>query len=83
MTSTTTPTPTRRFRKLRIFAAVAVAVLLLGVIAARRIAFKHADPENLPELLAVGGPAPAFTARIAQLSATAGPGYVLQEIVDV
>ena len=62
MTSTTTPTPTRRFRKLRIFAAVAVAVLLLGVIAARRIAFKHADPENLPELLAVGGPAPAFTA---------------------
>lgn len=62
MTSTTTPMPTRRFRKLRIFAAVAVAVLLLGVIAARRIAFKHADPENLPELLAVGGPAPAFTA---------------------
>jgi hypothetical protein len=30
-----------------------------------------------------GGPAPAFTARIAQLSATAGPGFSLQEIVDV
>ena len=30
-----------------------------------------------------GGPAPAFTARVAQLSATIGPGYALQEIVDV
>ncbi len=30
-----------------------------------------------------GGPAPAFTARVVQLSATVGPGYALQEIVDV
>jgi hypothetical protein len=30
-----------------------------------------------------GGPATAFTTRIAQLSATAGPGYALQEIVNV
>jgi hypothetical protein len=30
-----------------------------------------------------GGPAPAFTARVAQLSEVAGPGTALEEIVDV
>src|SRR5687767_15825152 len=56
----TTP-PKRRSRKLRIFAVVVVALLLVGAVAARRIA-ASADPESLPELLTVGGPAPAFTA---------------------
>ena len=60
MTSTTTPR--RRSRKLLIFAAVAGAVLLLGGTTARRILAAKADPESLPELLTVGGPAPAFTA---------------------
>ncbi len=60
MTSTTTPT--RRSRKLLILAAVAVAVLLFGGMTLRRFVAAHADPENLPELLAVGSPAPAFTA---------------------
>jgi hypothetical protein len=55
-------TPTRRSRKLRILAAVAVAVLLLGGIAARRFIAAHEDPASLPDLLTVGGPAPAFTA---------------------
>ncbi len=59
MTSTTTPT--RRSRKVRILAAVAGAVLLLGGIAGRRIA-ANADPASLPDPLTVGGPAPAFTA---------------------
>jgi hypothetical protein len=54
--------PTRRFRKLRIFAVVAVALLLVGVVAAQRFVAAHADPETLPDLLTVGGPAPAFTA---------------------
>lgn len=54
--------PKRRFRKLRIFAVVAVALLLVGAVAARRFAIAHADPASLPDLLAVGGPAPAFTA---------------------
>jgi hypothetical protein len=57
----TTP-PTRRFRKLRIFAVAGVALLLVGVVAARRIAFIHADPATLPEPVTIGGPAPAFTA---------------------
>ena len=58
----TDPTPPkRRSRKLRILAGVVVALLLVGAVAARRIA-AMADPESLPELLAVGGPAPAFTA---------------------
>jgi hypothetical protein len=53
--------PKRRSRKLRIFGVVLVALLLVGAVAARRIA-ASADPETLPEQLAVGGPAPAFTA---------------------
>jgi hypothetical protein len=60
MTSTTTLT--RRSRKLLIVAGVAGAVLLLGAFAARRFVAMHSDPESLPELLTVGGPAPAFTA---------------------
>jgi len=56
----TTP-PKRRSRKLRIFGIVLVALLLVGAVAARRIA-ASADPETLPEQLSVGGPAPAFTA---------------------
>jgi hypothetical protein len=56
----TTP-PKRRSRKLRIFGIVLVALLLVGAVAARRIA-ASADPETLPEQLTVGGPAPAFTA---------------------
>ncbi|HEX8318865.1 redoxin domain-containing protein [Longimicrobium sp.] len=57
----TTITP-RRSRKRRIIAAVAVAVLLLGGIAARRFIAAHEDPASLPDLLTVGSPAPAFTA---------------------
>jgi hypothetical protein len=53
--------PKRRSRKLRIFAVVAVALLLVGAVAARRIA-ASADPASLPDPVAVGGPAPAFTA---------------------
>jgi len=52
----------RRFRRLRIFAIVAVPLLLLGVVGARRFIAIHEDPATLPELLKVGGPAPAFTA---------------------
>jgi hypothetical protein len=54
--------PKRRFRKLRIFAIVAVPVLLLGVIGARRFIAIHEDPATLPDLLTVGSAAPAFTA---------------------
>ena len=60
MTSTTTPT--WRSRKLLILAGVAGAVLLFGGMTARRILLAKADPVSLPELLTVGGPAPAFTA---------------------
>ena len=54
--------PTRRFRKLRIFAMVAVPLLLVGVLGARRFIAIHEDPATLPDLLTVGSPAPAFTA---------------------
>jgi alkyl hydroperoxide reductase subunit AhpC len=60
MTSTTRPT--RRGRKAFIIAASVGAVLLLGAFAARRFVAMHSDPATLPELLTVGGPAPAFTA---------------------
>jgi peroxiredoxin len=60
MTSTTTPT--RRSRKLRILAALAVAVLLFGGISVRRMMAAKADPASLPDLLTVGAAAPAFTA---------------------
>jgi hypothetical protein len=60
MTSTTTPR--RRSRKLLILAGVTGALLLFGGITARRILLAKADPVSLPELLTVGGPAPAFTA---------------------
>ncbi len=80
MTDTTPPKP--RSRKLRIFAIVVVALLLVGAVAARRIA-ASADPESLPELLAVGGPAPAFTAadtrgRSHSLADYAGKWVVLE-----
>jgi len=54
--------PKRRFRRLRIFAIVAVPVLLLGVLGARRFIAIHEDPATLPDLLTVGSAAPAFTA---------------------
>lgn len=60
MTSTTTPQ--RRSRKLLIFAAAVGAVLLFGGLSARRMLAAKADPESLPDLLTVGGAAPAFTA---------------------
>jgi hypothetical protein len=78
----TTPSR-RRFRKLRIFAVVFVALLLLsGFLVPRWIAI-HEDPESLPELLKVGGPAPAFTAVDTRgashsLSAYAGKWVVLE-----
>lgn len=80
MTSTTTPR--RRSRKLLILAAAAGAVLLLGAVAARQMAAK-ADPESLPDLLAVGGPAPAFTVtdtrgRPHSLAGYAGKWVVLE-----
>ena len=79
---TESPKPTRRSRTLRIFAIVVVALLLVGAVAARRIA-AMADPESLPELLAVGGPAPAFTAvdtrgRSHSLADYAGKWVVLE-----
>ena len=78
----TTP-PKRRFRKLRIFAVVAVALLLVGAVAAQRFVAAHADPETLPDLLTVGGPAPAFTAvdtrgRSHSLADYAGKWVVLE-----
>ena len=81
MTSTTTPT--RRSRKLLILAAVAGALLMAALITVRRIAAAHADPESLPELLTVGGPAPAFTAtdtrgRPHSLAGYAGKWVVLE-----
>ena len=54
--------PKRRFRKLRMFAIVTIAVLLVGGLFARRWIYAHEDPEILPELLTVGSAAPAFTA---------------------
>jgi hypothetical protein len=54
--------PKRGFRKLRIFAIVAVPLLLLGVVGARRYIAIHEDPATLPDLLTVGAPAPSFTA---------------------
>jgi hypothetical protein len=79
---TDTTSPKRRSRKLRIFAVVLVALLLVGAVAARRIA-ASADPESLPDLLAVGGPAPAFTAvdtrgRSHSLADYAGKWVVLE-----
>ena len=54
--------PKRRSRKLRNFGLAALALMLVGAVAAKRYADAHADPEFLPELLAVGSAAPAFTA---------------------
>jgi hypothetical protein len=80
MTSTTTPR--RRSRKLLVLAAVAGAVLLLGGVAARWMAAR-ADPASLPDLLTVGGRAPAFTATDTRgqshsLAAHAGKWVVLE-----
>ncbi len=57
MTSTTTPA--RRSRRVRILAGLAAAVLVAGVLA---LSIPDGPSEPLPELLAVGGAAPAFTA---------------------
>ena len=54
--------PTRRSRKRLIITAVVGVILLLGAFAARRFVAMRSDPASLPEPLAVGGPAPAFTA---------------------
>ena len=54
--------PKRRSHKLRNFALVALALVLVGGIAAKRYVAAHEDPEFLPELLKVGASAPAFTA---------------------
>jgi hypothetical protein len=75
--------PKRRFRKLRIFAVAAVALLLVGGVAARRFVIAHEDPKSLPDLLTVGGPAPAFTAvdtrgRSHSLTDYAGKWVVLE-----
>ena len=78
---TDTTTPTRRSRKLRIIAAVAVAVLVLGGISARRFIAAHADPASLPELLTVGGPAPAFTATDTRGQSHSLAGYAGKWVV--
>jgi hypothetical protein len=54
--------PKRRFRKLRIFAFSTLGLVLVGGIVGARWYAAHKDPEVLPELLTVGGAAPAFTA---------------------
>jgi hypothetical protein len=74
--------PKRRFRKLRIFAVVVVALVIVGAIAARRIA-AMADPETLPDPVPVGEPAPPFTAvdtrgRTHSLAGYAGKWIVLE-----
>lgn len=74
-------TPPRRSRKLRILAAVAVAVLLLGGIAARRFIAAHEDPVSLPDLLTVGGPAPAFTATDTRGQSHSLAGYAGKWVV--
>jgi peroxiredoxin len=78
---TDTTTPTRRSRKLRILAAVAVAVLLLGGISARRMIAAKADPASLPDLLTVGGPAPAFTATDTRGQSHSLAGYAGKWVV--
>ena len=54
--------PKRRFRKLRIFGGVTIALLLVGGFFLQRYMYAHEDPESLPDLLKVGSAAPAFTA---------------------
>ena len=81
MTSLTTPTPKRGFRKLRVFAVVAGAVLLIGALAAQRFVAMHSDPESLPTLLTVGGPAPAFTAVDTRGASHSLAGYAGKWIV--
>ncbi|HEY7770115.1 redoxin domain-containing protein [Longimicrobium sp.] len=78
---TETTTPPRRSRKRRIIAAVAVAVLLLGGIAARRFIAAHEDPASLPDLLTVGGPAPAFTATDTRGQSHSLAGYAGKWVV--
>lgn len=78
---TDTTTPTRRSRKRRILAAAAVAVLLLGGIAARRFIAAHQDPASLPDLLTVGGPAPAFTATDTRGQSHSLAGYAGKWVV--
>jgi len=78
---TTTTTPKRRSRKLLILAAVAGAVLLLGGFAARRFIAAHEDPASLPDLLTVGGPAPAFTATDTRGQSHSLAGYAGKWVV--
>ena len=59
---TDTTQPKRRSHKLRNFGIVALALVLVGGVAAKRFIAAHEDPEFLPELLKVGAAAPAFTA---------------------
>ncbi len=73
--------PKRRFRKLRIFAIVAVPVLLLGVIGARRFIAIHEDPATLPDILTVGSAAPAFTAVDTRGASHSLAGYAGKWIV--
>jgi alkyl hydroperoxide reductase subunit AhpC len=79
MTSTTTPT--RRSRKLLIFAAVFGALLLFGGLSARRMLAAKADPASLPDLLTVGGPAPAFTATDTRGASHSLAGYAGKWVV--
>ena len=78
---TDTTMPPRRSRKLRILAAVAVAVLVIGGIAARRFIAAHEDPASLPDLLTVGGPAPAFTATDTRGQSHSLAGYTGKWVV--
>lgn len=80
---TSTNRPARRPRKRLILAAIVVGALLLGGMTVRRTMAAKADPESLPELLAVGGAAPAFTAvdtrgRSHSLAGYAGKWVVLE-----
>jgi AhpC/TSA family len=78
---TTATTPRRRSRKLLILATGAGVVLLFGVVAARRVIAAHADPASLPELLAVGSPAPAFTATDTRGASHSLAGYAGKWVV--
>jgi alkyl hydroperoxide reductase subunit AhpC len=79
MTSTTTPS--RRSRKLLIVATVFGALLLFGGFSARRMMAAKADPASLPDLLAVGAPAPAFTATDTRGTSHSLAGYAGKWVV--
>lgn len=79
MISSTTP-PARRSRSLRIVAILAGALVLIGAIAARRIA-ANSDPVSLPQPLTVGSVAPAFTAVDTRGQAHSLAGYTGKWVV--